>query len=55
LQTITDYLPNKSPIKILVTSGASCPDAAVEAVIKKIASFYNLEDQVDLKNVVNNA
>jgi 4-hydroxy-3-methylbut-2-enyl diphosphate reductase len=55
LQTIHTYLPNKTPIKILITSGASCPDAVVEAVIKKIASFYNIEAQVDFKNVVLNA
>jgi len=37
--TITNFLPtNDTPIKILITSGASCPDAVVEAVIKKLAS-----------------
>ena len=35
-----DYLPKKNPIKILMTSGASCPDAIVEMVIKKIAGYY---------------
>ncbi len=34
------YLPAKEPVRILITSGASCPDAIVEAVIKKIAGFY---------------
>ncbi len=34
------YLPNKHPIKILITSGASCPDALVEGVINKLVSFY---------------
>ncbi len=37
----TGYLPGKSPIKILITSGASCPDAIVEAVINKLAGFYD--------------
>jgi 4-hydroxy-3-methylbut-2-enyl diphosphate reductase len=27
-----------------MTSGASCPDTVVEAVIKKILSFYHLEE-----------
>jgi 4-hydroxy-3-methylbut-2-en-1-yl diphosphate reductase len=36
----SNYLPKKSPVKILITSGASCPDALVEGVIKKIAGFY---------------
>ena len=34
------YLPEKKPVKILITSGASCPDALVEAVIEKLASFW---------------
>lgn len=36
----TNYLPEKQPVKILITSGASCPDAIVEAVINKLLSFY---------------
>lgn len=34
------YLPAKSPLRILVTSGASCPDALVEGVINKLAGFF---------------
>ena len=36
----SNYLSQKSPVKILITSGASCPDAIVEAVIRKLAGFY---------------
>src|SRR5688572_1276853 len=36
----TGYLPEKQPVRILITSGASCPDALVEAVIRKIVSNY---------------
>jgi 4-hydroxy-3-methylbut-2-en-1-yl diphosphate reductase len=36
----TDYLPVGTPARILLTSGASCPDALVEGVIRKLASFY---------------
>jgi 4-hydroxy-3-methylbut-2-en-1-yl diphosphate reductase len=39
----SNYLPLKEPVKILITSGASCPDALVEGVIRKIISFYSLE------------
>jgi len=39
----SNYLPHIEPVKILVTSGASCPDAVVEAVIRKIAGYYPLE------------
>ena len=35
------YLPGKTPIRILITSGASCPDALVENVIKRLAFFYD--------------
>lgn len=40
-----DFLPAKRPVRILITSGASCPDSLVEAVMKKIASYYKVEDQ----------
>ncbi|HSZ86230.1 MAG TPA: 4-hydroxy-3-methylbut-2-enyl diphosphate reductase [Puia sp.] len=40
-ETLTaDYLPEKNPIKILITSGASCPDALVEGVINKLSEFF---------------
>ena len=36
-EEITSYfLPNKQPVRILLTSGASCPDALVEGVIRKV-------------------
>ena len=34
-----DYLTPNRPVTILITSGASCPDAMVEAVMEKIAHF----------------
>jgi len=37
----SDYLPAKEPVKVLVTSGASCPDALVEGVINKLISLRN--------------
>jgi 4-hydroxy-3-methylbut-2-enyl diphosphate reductase len=36
-----NYLPNKEVINIAITSGASCPDATVDSVIKKIVGFFN--------------
>jgi 4-hydroxy-3-methylbut-2-enyl diphosphate reductase len=42
-EIVEGYLPDANPIRILMTSGASCPDTIVEAVIKKILSFYQLE------------
>lgn len=35
-----EYLPETNGLKILITSGASCPDALVEEVINKIVSFF---------------
>ncbi len=47
LSTIHGYLPDKQPLRILITSGASCPDAVVEKVVRKLASFYGVESRVD--------
>lgn len=45
--TTLSYLPVKKPIRILITSGASCPDALVEGVIKKIAGFFNCSKTIE--------
>lgn len=37
--TTTDFLPTHRPIKVQISSGASCPDALVEAVIGKLVSL----------------
>jgi 4-hydroxy-3-methylbut-2-enyl diphosphate reductase len=42
-----NYLPSKYPVDIMITSGASCPDAIVEAVIRKILSFFENAKDVD--------
>jgi 4-hydroxy-3-methylbut-2-enyl diphosphate reductase len=39
----TNYLPQKDPVRILMTSGASCPDAVVEKIIEKIAGIFPSE------------
>ncbi len=43
----SNFLPAKDPVRILMTSGASCPDAVVENIIRRLAGFYNLEKRVD--------
>ena len=35
-----NYLKNTSPLRIILTSGASCPDAVVERVMLKLLSFF---------------
>lgn len=46
LSECTGYLPDAAPVRILITSGASCPDAVVEKVIRKLAGFYGSEEKL---------
>jgi 4-hydroxy-3-methylbut-2-enyl diphosphate reductase len=46
-QVVHNYLPQKETVKILMTSGASCPDAVVEYVIQKIAGYFGKEAALD--------
>ena len=41
------YLPENIPAKILITSGASCPDALVEDVIRKCTSFFPANKSIE--------
>lgn len=47
-EVITEkFIPSKETIDIILTSGASCPDAVVEAVLRKIHSFFPEAKDVD--------
>ncbi len=46
-ELVTNFLPDKTPLSILMTSGASCPDTVVEATIKKIVTIYGLEAEFE--------
>ena len=46
-ETTNDYLPNKKPLRIMITSGASCPDALVERVITKLAELTGNEINIE--------
>lgn len=37
----TDFLPSHRPVKVLVTAGASCPDAVVERVIERLSELLS--------------
>ena len=38
--TTHSFLPEKNPVKIVLTSGASCPDTLVDRVMLKVAGFF---------------
>jgi len=46
------FLPEKDKVNIVITSGASCPDAVVEKVFLKIYSFFPKAKRI--KNVLDN-
>ncbi|MCC6837620.1 MAG: 4-hydroxy-3-methylbut-2-enyl diphosphate reductase [Bacteroidia bacterium] len=35
-----NYLPENAEVKIILTSGASCPDSVIDSVLQKILSYY---------------
>lgn len=39
-KTTENFLPQEEPVKMVLTSGASCPDAYVDEVLNRILSFY---------------
>lgn len=45
-----DFIPAKDKVDIILTSGASCPDTVVEAVLRKIHSFF--PDAKEIEEVV---
>jgi 4-hydroxy-3-methylbut-2-enyl diphosphate reductase len=47
--TSKNYLPEKGKVDILLTCGASCPDAVMEQVLLRIVSFFN--NTLPLENV----
>lgn len=49
-EKIDTFLPGKDTVKILVTSGASCPDSVVDEIITRIAGYYT--EKKDLKEVL---
>jgi 4-hydroxy-3-methylbut-2-enyl diphosphate reductase len=47
-ETLTaGWLPAQRPLRILISSGASCPDALVESVIRKLAVYFGAEDRLE--------
>ena len=48
-----NYLLDKNPVDIILTSGASCPDAVVDRVLQKILSFF--ENTRSIEEVIKEA
>ncbi|MBK8980766.1 MAG: 4-hydroxy-3-methylbut-2-enyl diphosphate reductase [Ignavibacteria bacterium] len=49
--TTSNFIPQKNPVKIILTSGASCPDSIVDEVLQKILSYF--EDAKSIDDVMN--
>lgn len=47
-----DFLPKKEKVKIILTSGASCPDSVVDKVLKKLLSYF--ENKKTIKEALSN-
>lgn len=43
----TNFLPSKDTVKIVLTSGASCPDTIVDAVMLKLVGFFEGAKSLD--------
>ena len=40
IENTDDFLPKKETVDIILTSGASCPDALVDEVLQKVLSYF---------------
>ncbi len=45
--TTSNFIPQKNPVKIILTSGASCPDSIVDEVLQKIISYFDNAKTID--------
>jgi len=41
------FIPAKSPVKIVLTSGASCPDTLVDNVMLKLVNFFTGVNEIE--------
>jgi 4-hydroxy-3-methylbut-2-enyl diphosphate reductase len=42
-----NYLPQHEPVRIMLTCGASCPDAVVEGILTRLLSFFEGARNID--------
>ncbi len=50
--TTDNWLPSKRPLDIILTCGASCPDATLDDVLQKVLSFF--ENSVAIEDILRN-
>jgi 4-hydroxy-3-methylbut-2-en-1-yl diphosphate reductase len=43
-----DFIPNKEQVTIMLTCGASCPDAVVESILLRLHSFFSDADEIEM-------
>src|SRR5690554_8217979 len=48
----TDFIPSHEVVDIVLTSGASCPDAVVDRVLHKLLDYFN--ETKTVKEVLSN-
>ena len=48
--TTNNFLPEKDPVRIILTSGASCPDSIVDDVLQKLVSYF--EDTRPIEDLI---
>jgi 4-hydroxy-3-methylbut-2-enyl diphosphate reductase len=46
-QITSNFLPDKKPVKIILTSGASCPDTLVDRVLIKLLGYFENVKSLD--------
>ena len=47
----SDFIPAKDKVRVLLTCGASCPDAVMEEILRKLVSFFPGAE--DVEEVIN--
>lgn len=47
IEKTLDFIPSKESVTIAITSGASCPDASVDQVIKRLLEIFEVEESIE--------
>lgn len=47
MERTANWLPEKQHVRIVLTSGASCPDSVVDRVLQRVVSFFDKSESVE--------